>query len=57
MVNNELYENWVEQGIEQERAKSEAEKLEIAKNFLAAGLTPEEVAKGTGLDLDIILKL
>ena len=46
VANNELFEEGA-----LEKAKH------IAKNFLAAGLTPEEVARGTGLDLDTILKL
>ena len=32
-------------------------KLETARNLLAMGLEPEQVAQGTGLSLEIILQL
>ena len=32
-------------------------KLETAKNLLSMGLSPEQVAQGTGLSLEIILQL
>ena len=32
-------------------------KLETAKSFLSMGLSPEQVAQGTGLSLEVIQKL
>ena len=32
-------------------------KLETAKSFLSMGLSPEQVAQGTGLSLEVILQL
>ena len=46
VVNSELFEEGAS-----EKAKN------IAKNLLAMGLTPVEVTRGTGLDLDVVLKL
>ena len=54
VVNNELHETIRADGAADgalEKAK------QIAKNLLATGLTPEEVAKVTELDLDTILNL
>jgi predicted transposase/invertase (TIGR01784 family) len=45
-------------GINGARREGREEKaLEDAKNFLGMGLSPEQVAKGTGLPLDVIAKL
>jgi predicted transposase/invertase (TIGR01784 family) len=45
-------------GINGARREGREEKaLEDAKNFLAMGLSPEQVAKGTGLDPDTIKRL
>ena len=46
--------NAKKQGLEQGRIQ---EKQETARNFLAMGLSPENVAKGTGLELETVLKL
>ncbi|GHV71382.1 hypothetical protein AGMMS49928_22890 [Spirochaetia bacterium] len=46
---------WKEEGREEGRKEGREEKaLETAKNFLGMGLNPEQVAKGTGLDLATI---
>jgi len=50
IANNELFEQGIEQGVEKN-------KLETAKNFLAMGLSIEDVSKGTGLELEYIKKL
>ena len=47
----------VDEGIEQERAKAEAEKIRIVKNFLSMGLSVEDIAKGTGVPIGIIESL
>jgi len=49
-------------GLERGRATGREEgayqnKLETAKNLLSMGLAPEQVAKGTGLSLEIIQQL
>ncbi|MCL2441650.1 MAG: PD-(D/E)XK nuclease family transposase, partial [Treponema sp.] len=44
-------------GCEEEREKAHQEKLSIARNALAEGLTPEFIQKITGLSLDEIAKL
>jgi len=56
------HENGLEEGIEQglEKGREEGrfnEKLEIARNLLAEGSTPEFVRKITGLDIETIEKL
>ena len=45
------------EGIAEGRAEGQREKLQIARNLLAKGSTPEFVAEITGLDLDTIKKL
>ncbi|MBQ8384360.1 MAG: hypothetical protein IJX45_03915, partial [Spirochaetaceae bacterium] len=49
-------------GLERGRATGREEgayqnKLETAKNLLSMGLSPEQVAQGTGLSLEVIQKL
>ena len=46
-----------EKGVEQERAKAEKEKLEIAKKALKEGISAEVVGQITGIDLAVISKL
>jgi len=49
---------WYEDGLEDGREEGREEKeLEIARNALAEGSTPEFVQKITGLDIEIIRKL
>ena len=50
MIQNDVLDNAKREG----RAE---EKIENAKNFLAMGLTPEQVAEGTKLPLDEVMKL
>jgi predicted transposase YdaD len=58
------YYNWINEQIRQqgmllgarEQGLKEG-KLEAARNFLAMGLPPEQVSKGTGLPLTTVLKL
>lgn len=50
MIQNDVLDNAKREG----RAE---EKIENAKNFLAMGLSPEQVAEGTKLPLDEVLKL
>ena len=38
----------------EQQAKAEAEKIEMAKNFLKIGLSVEQVAAGTGLSIEKI---
>jgi predicted transposase/invertase (TIGR01784 family) len=46
------------EGRQEGRQEGRGEKaLEDARNFLGMGLSPEQVAKGTGLPLDVIKKL
>ncbi|GHV42815.1 hypothetical protein AGMMS49546_22700 [Spirochaetia bacterium] len=45
---------WKEEGREEGR---EEKALETAKNLLGMGLSPEQVAKGTGLDMETIKRL
>ena len=48
----------LEQGREQGREQGAYEKaLETAKKFLAMGLSPEQVAQGTELPLEIVMEL
>jgi hypothetical protein len=63
---DEAKEVWKEEGWEEGRKEGEkrGEKrgaqrkaLETAKNFLGMGLNPEQVAKGTGLDMETVKKL
>ena len=44
----------LERGLEQGAYQT---KLETARNLLAMGLEPEQVAQGTGLSLEVILQL
>ena len=46
-----------EKKLAEERAKAEAEKIAMAKKFLAAGVSVEIVASSTGLSVDDIRKL
>jgi predicted transposase/invertase (TIGR01784 family) len=51
----EAYEDGVEQGITQGiQQGSQQAKIETAKNFLALGLSIEQVAQGTGLSVDFL---
>ena len=51
-------EKGIEQGIEQGIGIGEERKsIELAKKFLALGITPEQIAEGTGLPLKQILSL
>ena len=55
-------ERGLEQGLERGRATGREEgayqnKLETARSFLSMGLSPEQVAQGTGLSLEVIQKL
>ena len=54
----EAYEDGREEGISigLERGAYQT-KLETAKSFLSMGLSPEQVAQGTGLSLEVILQL
>ena len=57
-VINTGYDDGMQDGIKQGRAEGDADRgLADAKRFLAMGLTPEQVAKGTQLPLDTILSL
>ena len=48
----------LEQGREQGREQGAYEtKLETAKSFLAMGLSPEQVAQGTNLPLEVVQEL
>lgn len=54
MIQNDVLDNAKREG----RAEGKAEeKIENAKNFLAMGLSPEQVAEGTKLPLDEVMKL
>ena len=46
-----------EEGREEGRAEGQREKLQIARNLLAKGSTPEFVHEITGLDLETIANL
>ena len=47
-----------EEGLEQGREQGAYEtKLETAKSFLAMGLSPEQVAQGTNLPLEVVQEL
>ena len=47
-----------EEGLEQGREQGAYEtKLETAKSFLAMGLSPEQVAQGTYLPLEVVQEL
>lgn len=51
------YEEGLEKGKEEERAKAHREKIETAKRFLAMGLSIEQVVLGTGLSIDEVRSL
>ena len=66
VLKEEAYEDGREEGIsiglERGRATGREEgayqtKLETARSFLSMGLSPEQVAQGTGLSLEVILQL
>ena len=47
-----------EEGLQQGREQGAYEKaLETARKFLSMGLSPEQVAQGTGLPLETVLEL
>ena len=59
---DEGYEKGISIGLEQglERGLERGayqNKLETARSFLSMGLSPEQVAQGTGLSLEVIQKL
>ena len=59
---DEGYEKGISIGLERGRATGREEgayqtKLETARNLLSMGLSPEQVAQGTGLSLEVILQL
>lgn len=54
MIQNDVLGNAKEEGKAEGRAE---EKVENAKNFLAMGLSPEQVAEGTKLPLSEVMKL
>lgn len=54
MIQNDVLGNAKEEGKAEGRAE---EKVENAKNFLAMGLSPEQVAEGTRLPLSEVMKL
>ena len=58
VLKEEAYEDGREEGISigLERGAYQT-KLETAKSFLSMGLSPEQVAQGTGLSLEVILQL
>ena len=58
VLKEESYEDGREEGISigLERGAYQT-KLETARNLLAMGLEPEQVAQGTGLSLEVILQL
>ena len=51
------YNNAISAAIEEERAKAEAEKIAMAKKFLAAGVSVEIIASSTGLSAEDVRKL
>ena len=52
------FEAGLQQGIEQGLERGAYEnKLETARNLLSMGLFPEQVAQGTNLPLDVVIKL
>jgi hypothetical protein len=51
---DEAKEVWQEEAMEKGREEG---RVETAKNFLGMGLSPEQVAQGTGLDMETIKKL
>lgn len=58
MIQNDVLGNAKEEGKAEGRAEGRAEeKVENAKNFLAMGLSPEQVAEGTKLPLSEVMKL
>ena len=62
VLKEESYEDGLFVGLERGRATGREEgayqnKLETARSFLSMGLSPEQVAQGTGLSLEVILQL
>ena len=58
MIQNDVLGNAREEGKAEGRAEGRAEeKVENAKNFLAMGLSPKQVAEGTKLPLSEVMKL
>ncbi len=54
-MRREGFEDGLTTGLEQGREQGAYEtKLETAKAFLAMGLSPEQVAQGTSLPLDVV---
>ena len=52
------FEEGLTTGLEQGREQGAYEtKLETAKSFLAMGLSPEQVAQGTNLPLEVVQEL
>jgi predicted transposase/invertase (TIGR01784 family) len=50
--------SWLREAREEGRERGREEQgIAVAKNFLAMGLSPEQVAKGTGLDIETVKKL
>ncbi|MBR2462756.1 MAG: hypothetical protein IKB33_06465, partial [Spirochaetaceae bacterium] len=54
VLKEESYEDGLFAGLERGAYET---KLETARSFLSMGLSPEQVAQGTGLSLEVILQL
>ena len=54
VLKEEAYEDGLFVGLERGAYQT---KLETARSFLSMGLSPEQVAQGTGLSLEVIQKL
>ena len=54
VLKEEAYEDGLFAGLERGAYET---KLETARSFLSMGLSPEQVAQGTGLSLEVILQL
>ena len=54
VLKEEAYEDGLFAGLERGAYQT---KLETARSFLSMGLSPEQVAQGTGLSLEVIQKL
>ena len=58
VLKEESYEDGREEGISIGLERGAYQKaLETARSFLSMGLSPEQVAQGTGLSLEVILQL
>ena len=58
VLKEEAYEDGLFVGLERGLERGAYEKaLETARSFLSMGLSPEQVAQGTGLSLEVILQL